>query len=145
MGMMTVIGPRRTVVAVALLAMVLGSCGGASNGAACPPPHNPPPKSAGTPSKGAYAAGAALVADSSFRPDAHGLPFENYGKVLPDGSTPTNMTAEDVRAMFGDRVCADAKAGKCDLVPEAQVWLDSTNKEMAGGPPIGFSPDAPGP
>ena len=36
-------------------------------------------------------------------------------------------------------MCADADAGKCDLIPEAQAWLRATNEEMAGGHCFGFS------
>jgi hypothetical protein len=41
--------------------------------------------------------------------------------------------------MFGDAVCADAASGKCDLLPEAQAWMRSTNEEMAGGHCFGFA------
>jgi hypothetical protein len=41
--------------------------------------------------------------------------------------------------MFGTRVCADAGLGKCDLIPEAQAWLESTNQAMSGGHCFGFS------
>jgi hypothetical protein len=79
------------------------------------------------------------VADAGFRPDRNGLPFENYGGVLSGGDTPTNLTAHDVQLMFGDGVCADAKLRRCDLIPEAQAWLDTTNRQMAGGHCYGFS------
>jgi hypothetical protein len=68
-----------------------------------------------------------------------GFTFQNYGDALPDGSSPTNLTAADVESMFGPSVCADAKPGGCDLIPEAQAWLDTTNQEMAGGHRFGFS------
>lgn len=138
MSTMRVIRPRRTAVVLVALTIFGGACGG-STGTALPPPADPGGLSAGKPSTGVYTPGAALVADTAFRPDQHGLPFENYGKVLPDGTQPINMTPEDVRAMFGDGVCADAKAGKCDLIPAAKTWLDSTNHEMAGGHCYGFS------
>lgn len=80
------------------------------------------------------------VADTGFRPASNGLPFANYGPTLADGTAPTNLTAADVRAMFGaNEVCADAKAARCDLIPEAQAWLDSANESMAGGHCYGFS------
>ncbi len=79
------------------------------------------------------------VADAGFRPPDHGFPFENYGNTLPDGAAPTNLTADDVRTMFGDVVCADADLGRCDLIPEAQAWMDTTNQQMAGGHCFGFS------
>jgi hypothetical protein len=79
------------------------------------------------------------VADAGFRPTVNGFEFANYGDALPDGSTPTNLTAADMRALFGNRVCADLKIGQCDLIPEAQAWLDATNAEMAGGHCYGFA------
>ena len=44
--------------------------------------------------------------------------------VLSDGAAPTNLTAADVQEMFGDGVCVDAQSRRCDLIPEAQAWLD---------------------
>ena len=98
-----------------LVVLALAGCGGSSPG---------------TPSGGA---------DSGFRPGANGFPFQNYGNVLSGGGTPTNLTAHDVQMMFGDGVCADAQLRRCDLIPEAQAWLDSTNQAMAGGHCYGFS------
>jgi hypothetical protein len=79
------------------------------------------------------------VADTGFRPTQNGLPFQNYGDTLSSGATPTNLTASDIQRMFGGAVCADAQVRKCDLIPEAQAWLDSTNQAMAGGHCYGFS------
>ena len=79
------------------------------------------------------------VADSGFRPAANGLPFQNYGAALSDGATPVNLTAADIQKMFGDGVCADARLRRCDLIPEAQAWLNDTNKAMSGGHCYGFS------
>jgi hypothetical protein len=79
------------------------------------------------------------VADSGFRPGPDGFTFQNYGDVLPSGTVPTNLTPADVQALFGNVVCADAAAGKCDLIPEAQAWMDETNQQMAGGHCFGFS------
>jgi hypothetical protein len=79
------------------------------------------------------------LADVGFRPDVNGFTFQNYGDTLSDGSTPTDLTAADVETMFGNRVCADAGLGRCDLIPEAQAWLESTNQAMAGGHCFGFS------
>ncbi len=79
------------------------------------------------------------VADSGFRPPANGMPFQNYGVVLSDGAVPINLTAADVQKMFGDAVCVDASQRKCDLIPEAQQWLNDTNEAMSGGHCFGFS------
>ncbi len=79
------------------------------------------------------------VADSGFRPPVNGLPFQNYGAELSDGDVPINLTAADVQKMFGDAVCADASLRRCDLIPEAQAWLNDTNAAMSGGHCFGFS------
>ena len=79
------------------------------------------------------------VADSGFRPQANGLPFQNYGVELSDGAVPINLTAADVEKMFGDGVCADPRLRRCDLIPEAQAWLNDTNEAMSGGHCYGFS------
>src|SRR5207302_397334 len=60
----------------------------------------------------------------------------NYGP-LPDGGS--NLTAVEMRKIFGDAVCADAQAGKCDLIPEAQKWMEEKNSSMVGGHCYGFS------
>jgi len=131
-------GGRAGAVGLVLSLLLVGACGQSSQEAS-PPRVDPGTQKAGNPSKAVYTPGAAILADTAFRPSVDGLPFENYGRVLSDGSGPLNMTADDVRTMFGDGVCADAKAGKCDLIPEAQDWLDTTNREMAAGHCYGFS------
>jgi len=73
------------------------------------------------------------LADAGFRPGSNGFAFQNYGNALASGATPTNLTAADLQAMFGNAVCADAGSGRCDLIPEAQAWLASTNQAMGGG------------
>ncbi len=80
-----------------------------------------------------------VVADSGFRPGPDGFTFQNYGNTLSDGAVPTNLTAADVETLFGKAVCADADIGKCDLIPEAQAWMDQMNQEMADGHCFGFS------
>jgi hypothetical protein len=80
-----------------------------------------------------------VVADSGFRPGPNGFAFQNYGTTLSSGEVPTNLTPADVKTLFGDAVCADAASGKCDLIPEAQAWMDQENQEMAGGHCFGFS------
>jgi hypothetical protein len=79
------------------------------------------------------------VADTGFRPNQNGFTFQNYGDVLSNGALPVNLTAADVQEMFGDAVCADASQRRCDLIPEAQAWLNETNQLMAGGHCFGFS------
>ena len=80
-----------------------------------------------------------IVADSGFRPGPDGFTFQNYGDVLSGGAAPTNLTPADVQTLFGNDVCADAAIGRCDLIPEAQAWMDETNQQMAGGHCFGFS------
>jgi hypothetical protein len=112
------------VVGAAALVVTGSACGGSSKGGAHSTPSSVP---------------IGTVADSGFRPNQNGLPFQNYGGTLANGAIPLNMTASDVQEMFGDAVCADAQSRKCDLIPEAQAWLDETNQAMAGGHCYGFS------
>src|SRR6516225_5664704 len=80
-----------------------------------------------------------VVADSGFRPAPNGFTFQNYGTTLASGAVPTNLTPADVEAIFGQKVCADAAIGKCDLIPEAQAWMEQMNQAMADGHCFGFS------
>jgi len=41
--------------------------------------------------------------------------------------------------MFGNTVCVNPSAAKCDLIPQGQDWLNSTNSKMAGGHCFGFA------
>ncbi len=104
------------VVFVPLLLLATAACGSSS----------PPPK-------------VGVVADSGFSPSTNGFTFQNYGDVLSDGAVPTNLTPADVRQLFGDGVSADAAVGKCDLIPQAQAWMNQINQEIAGGHCFGFS------
>ena len=90
-------------------------------------------------SSGSSAPPVGVVADSGFRPGPNGFAFQNYGNTLSSGAVPTNLTPADVQAMFGNAVCADAASGKCDLIPEAQAWMEQMNQQMAGGHCFGFS------
>jgi hypothetical protein len=80
-----------------------------------------------------------VVADSGFRPDANGFTFANYGATLANGNIPTDLTPAEMTALFGTAVCADAAAGTCDLIPQAQAWMNQANKALAGGHCFGFS------
>jgi hypothetical protein len=75
------------------------------------------------PSSGTY------VADLGFRPASNGFSFENYG----DDLRVTNLTAEELRRMFGDEVCANLAGGKCTLTPPAKRWMAEINRGMADG------------
>jgi hypothetical protein len=80
-----------------------------------------------------------VVSDSGFRPHVDGFAFENYGSALPDGTTPTNLTAEDVLALFGDGVCAVVTESGCHLIPQAEAWMEQMNDQMANGHCFGLS------
>ena len=69
----------------------------------------------------------------------NGFTFQNYGTTLASGAVPTNLTPADVEAIFGKAVCADTAIGKCDLIPEAQAWMQQMNQAMADGHCFGFS------
>lgn len=70
-----------------------------------------------------------LVYDFGFRPDQHGFRFENYG----DDIEVTNLTADEMRRMFGDQVCARISGDSCTLTPPAAQWMKQINGDMAGG------------
>ncbi|HZP16166.1 MAG TPA: hypothetical protein VFA96_10110, partial [Nocardioides sp.] len=138
----------RRVIFVALIAMVVGACSSgsgsssSSSGAATTAApkakslgDDPGNQSAGNPQSAAYTPTGTLIADNGFRPDKNGFPFENYGANPPR----TNLTADDVHALFGDAVCANGSASPCDLIPEGRAWMDSINNAMGGGHCYGFS------
>jgi hypothetical protein len=68
------------------------------------------------------------VADIGFRPDADGFSFPNYGD-----SGETNLTAGEVRRLFGDQVCAAVEGDACVLSPVAAQWMQVQNASMGGG------------
>lgn len=78
--------------------------------------------------------GQTRLVDSGFRPEVHGMGFENYGE-----SKFQNLTAEEVRRIFGDQVCATMTADRCILTPPADQWMKLQNKGMNGGHCYGFS------
>ena len=70
-----------------------------------------------------------------FKPKTSGFKFQNYGN--PAGVT--NLTATEVRRMFGDQVCASLANDQCVLTPPAQQWMEASNKAMGGGHCEGFA------
>jgi hypothetical protein len=70
-----------------------------------------------------------VVAETGFVPKTDSFNFENYG----NDTGYANMTAAEVRRMFGDQVCAELNGDTCVLTPPAQEWMDSTNEAMGGG------------
>ncbi len=72
---------------------------------------------------------------ADFTPKASGFKFQNYGNV----PGVTNLTATEVRRMFGDQVCAAMDGDKCILTPAAEQWVQASNKSMGGGHCEGFA------
>jgi hypothetical protein len=70
-----------------------------------------------------------VVYDFGFTPAENGFNFENYG----DDIQVTNLTADELRRMFGDEVCADINGDECILTPPAEQWMEQINGDMAGG------------
>lgn len=70
-----------------------------------------------------------IVYDFGFRPDQHGFSFENYG----DDIDVTNLTADEMRRLFGDEVCSRISGDQCTLTPPAKQWMKQVNDAMAGG------------
>ncbi len=72
---------------------------------------------------------------ADFTPKASGFKFQNYGNE----PGVTNLTATEVRRMFGDQVCAAMDGDKCILTPAAERWVQASNKSMGGGHCEGFA------
>lgn len=70
-----------------------------------------------------------VIYDFGFTPEENGFSFENYGDDIPA----TNLTADELRRMFGDEVCADINGDECILTPPAEQWMEQINGDMAGG------------
>jgi hypothetical protein len=75
------------------------------------------------------ASSGTYVADLGFRPDSDGFSFANYGNEI----RVTNLTADELRRMFGDEVCANLVGGTCTLTPPAKQWLAEVNRGLADG------------
>jgi hypothetical protein len=71
----------------------------------------------------------------SFQPLPDGFGFRNYGIGFPEG----NLTIDEVRRLFGDRVCARLEGGTCIPTPAAQLWIDTLNRYMESGHCEGFT------
>ena len=70
-----------------------------------------------------------VIYDFGFVPEENGFSFENYG----DEISVTNLTAAEMRRMFGDVVCADINGDECILTPPAEQWMEQINGDMSGG------------
>jgi hypothetical protein len=86
------------------------------------------PTGGGTPAEGSVDTSGTYVADLGFRPDANGFGFPNYG-----GQGETNLTPNDLKRLFGDRVCATIEGDQCVLTPPGNQWLEQINGAMNGG------------
>ncbi len=73
--------------------------------------------------------------DNGFRPNKDGFGFQNY----TNEAKPTNLTAEDVRSIFGDGVCASLAGGACTLTPAASQWATTSSNDMNGGHCFGMA------
>ena len=70
-----------------------------------------------------------IVYDLGFTPQENGFNFSNYGDDIPA----TNLTAGEMRRMFGDQVCSRLDGDDCTLTPPAEQWMEEINGSMAGG------------
>jgi hypothetical protein len=70
-----------------------------------------------------------VVYDLGFNPVENGFSFPNYGDDIPA----TNLTADELRRMFGDQVCSRIDGDVCTLTPPAEQWMEQINGSMAGG------------
>ncbi|MFN8441264.1 MAG: hypothetical protein U0175_10865 [Caldilineaceae bacterium] len=77
--------------------------------------------------EGSYRTGFTLNRDS--------FAFSNYGSTFPEG----NLTVDDTRQIFGDRICVRVEGKNCVPTPAAQLWIDQMNAVMASGHCLGFT------
>ena len=64
-----------------------------------------------------------VVYDFGFNPAENGFSFSNYGDDIPA----TNLTADELRRMFGDQVCSRLDGDECTLTPPAEQWMEQIN------------------
>ncbi len=74
-------------------------------------------------------ANGSMIADSGFDVKTDGFSFENYGNA----KGVSNLKANDMRRMFGDKVCTRIKDNKCTLTSPARQWMKEINAAMDGG------------
>ncbi|MCX5973775.1 MAG: hypothetical protein NTU59_03705 [Coprothermobacterota bacterium] len=70
-----------------------------------------------------------VAADSGFRPEVDGFSFENYGNE----TGASNLKADDLVRLFGERVVSSREGGEMVLTPPASKWLEEVNQAMNGG------------
>ncbi len=88
-----------------------------------------------TVAKPAPATNGSLAADSGFDVKTDGFSFENYG----NDTGISNLKANDIRRMFGDKVCTKIKNSTCTLTSPARQWMKEINAAMDGGHCEGMS------
>src|SRR5258706_11637834 len=71
----------------------------------------------------------AVLADNGFRAEKDGFSFENYSNA----NNPVNLTADDMRKLYGDQVCGALDGDKCSLTPPAEAYMLEKKEAMAGG------------
>lgn len=70
-----------------------------------------------------------IVADTGFRPETDGFAFPNYGNE----NNPVNLTPDEMRRLFGDRVVARLDGDRIILTPPARKWMEKQSAGMDGG------------
>ncbi|MBC7879418.1 MAG: hypothetical protein H7Y59_19795 [Anaerolineales bacterium] len=70
-----------------------------------------------------------VIYDLGFTSEQNGFSFSNYGDEIPA----INLTAAELRRMFGDQVCSRLDGDDCTLTPPAEQWMEQINGAMAGG------------
>ena len=114
----------RSALFYALLLIVAAALIGCSG-----PADDEPPAAAAPTAAAPLPAATAMITDLGFRPEVHGFNFENYS----DETQVQNLTAVEVRRLFGDEVCATLADGRCVLTPPGQQWMEQVNGDMKGG------------
>jgi len=76
-----------------------------------------------------------VVFDFGFDPAQNGFSFPNYG----DDLGATDLTAYEMRRLFGDAACARIDGDECTLTPPAEQWMEQINGAMSGGHCEGFA------
>jgi hypothetical protein len=113
-----------------VLSLLLSSCDTTEDGytTQAPATEESATESAGTESIATSAPGE-VVYDLGFKPEQNGFSFENYGSE----TQVVNLTADELRRMFGDQVCSRLDGDVCTLTPPAEQWMEQINGDMSGG------------
>jgi hypothetical protein len=69
-----------------------------------------------------------MIADTGFRPEKNGFPFQNQGGQYP--KTPPVLTTSGVAKMFGKDACVGGDTKSCKLTPAANEWMGVVNRAM---------------